>query len=74
MRRLAEGAGRPLIQSSTAFAQVTSHVVEGGGADRGDRGDQELCVVFWSLCLGEGDMAREDELLILRIRYQVRRR
>jgi hypothetical protein len=33
----------PLIQSSAAFAQVTSHLVEVGGADHGD---QELSSVF----------------------------
>ena len=46
MRRLDAGAGMPLIQSSTAFAQVTSQLVEVGGADRGD---QELSGIFVSL-------------------------
>jgi hypothetical protein len=51
VRRLDAGAGMPLIQSSAVFvclfAQVTSHLVEVGGADRGD--DQELAGIFVSL-------------------------
>jgi hypothetical protein len=46
VRRLDAGAGMPLMQSSAASAQVTSHLVEVGGANRED---QELSGIFVSL-------------------------